>query len=99
MRVAKDLILIVVNLNSVVSVVRFHSNSSKVKQHRESSQRFNFNSSEVKQGSVLPHKKNNFTNDYTDYANFRNYIKNNFNNDYAEFRDYIKNNFTTDNTD
>ena len=72
------------NLNSVVSVARFHCNSSKVKQHSESIQRFNFNSSEVKQDSVLPHKKNNFTNDYTDYANFRNYIKNNFNNDCAD---------------
>ena len=73
-----------------------------MKQHSESIQRFNFNSSEVKQDSVLPHKKNNFTNDYNDYANFRDYIKNNFNNDYAdyaEFRDYIKNNFTTDDTD
>ena len=42
--------------------------------------------------------KNSFT---TDYADFRDHIKNNLKSgydyaDYADFRDYIKRNFTTD---
>ena len=52
MSVVRNFILVVVNLNSVESVVGdFFFNSSEVKQHVERSQIFHVNSSEFKQCS------------------------------------------------
>ena len=50
---------------------------------------------------VLELHKNNFTSNYTDYADFKDYLRNNFTTDYADcanIREYKRNNCTTDYT-